>query len=172
MEPGEKGNSCLVPRSARRLPLLALCRSQQDPANWVFVCVSSALRLLSPWLNCHICTQEISAIPLACFVSACASYLGINFVQDPPDDSYDLEAQVNGHGEVDGEDDQLLHAAQDEQIDDEPEGSGEGNGEEDLPERRHRERLISMANSRYLEDVIWYWRRLAFVYLCGHSGVS
>ena len=99
------------------------------------------------------------------------SYLGIDFVQDPSDDSYDFEAQVNGHDEVDGEDDQLLHAAQDEQIDGKPEGSGEGNGEKDLPERRHRKRLISMANSGYLEDVGWYWRRLASVYRCGCSGV-
>lgn len=100
------------------------------------------------------------------------SYLGIDFVQDPSDDSYDLEAQVNGHGEVDGEDDQLLHAAQDEQVDGEPEDSSEGNGEEDLPERRHRERLISMANSGYVEDVIWYRRRLASLYRCGRSDVS
>ena len=66
------------------------------------------------------------------------SYLGIDFVQDPSDDSYDFEAQVNGHDEVDGE--------------------------EDLPERRHRERLISTANSGYVEDVIWYRRRLASLY--------
>ena len=110
--------------------------------------------------------------PSSYVVSACVSHLGINLVQDPPNGSCDLEAQVNGQGEVDGETNQFLHAEQDEHVDGVPEGSGEGNGEEDVPERRHRERLVSMANSRGLEDVVWYWRRLVYVYRCGRSVVS
>ena len=76
---------------------------------------------------------------LTCIPSACASYPRIDFVQDPPDGRRDLGAQINGHGEVDGETNQVLQAVQDEHVDGEPEDSGEGNSEENLPERRHRD---------------------------------
>lgn len=108
-----------------------------------------------------------SAQFLPCIVAVWASHLGIkcklNLVDNPADSSRDGGTQEDGHGEVDGEMSVVLHAFQDEHLDGEHDGRGEDGGEFDLPGRRHRGRLISMANSRGLEGGVWYWRRVVCV---------
>lgn len=148
---GEKGNSCLVPRSARKLPLPALCRSTGSCK------LGLRMRILSPPGPIYDLSFDVpylyprsQRILFSCIISACASHLGIDLVEDPPNGSCDLAAHIQGQGDLDGETSPIFHAAQDEHFGGVPEDSGEDDGEVGLPERRHCGRLIPMANSRGL----------------------